>query len=277
MAAAAEDRPDGCSQSTVEADVEQASTVATDFASVVSTIPNFVYENGRRYQGYCVDQYGQGYGLSKAMAELYPSAQVIGTDISPIQPSWRPNNVEFMMDDAQQEWTFPESSFDFIHIRTLGGSISDWPRLMGQCYKRLKPGGRIEVSEARAHFCCDDDTFPEGSKTRHWLDEFNRISHSCGHEFDVFPSFAGWLRNGGFTEVEETEKVVPVGTWPKDKKLKMRGRYFMAQFLGHAMESYSTSLFTRLGGWSADDLWKLLNSVTEEVSSFAIAKRPEQA
>lgn len=57
MAAAAEDRPDGCSQSTVEADVEQASTVATDFASVVSTIPNFVYENGRRYQGYCVDQY----------------------------------------------------------------------------------------------------------------------------------------------------------------------------------------------------------------------------
>lgn len=47
----------------------------------------------------------------------------------------RPDNVEFMMDDAEQDWTFPESSFDFIHIRTLGGSLSDWPRLMGQCYK----------------------------------------------------------------------------------------------------------------------------------------------
>ncbi|DAA78596.1 TPA_exp: Uncharacterized protein A8136_4572 [Trichophyton benhamiae CBS 112371] len=191
------------------------------------------------------------------------------------------------MDDAEQDWTFPESSFDFIHIRTLGGSLSDWPRLMGQCYKRLKPGGRIEVSEARAHFCCDDDTFPEDSKTRHWLNEFDRISHSCGREFDVFPFFAGWLRDGGFIEVEETEKVMPLGTWPKDKKLKMRGRYFMAQFLGHAMESYSTSLFTRVGGWSADDLWKLLNNVTEEVRSnkmhiyshfsFAIAKKPERA
>lgn len=59
MAAEADDRSDECSQSTIEADAnaEQTSTVATDFASVVSTIPNFVYENGRRYQGYCVDQY----------------------------------------------------------------------------------------------------------------------------------------------------------------------------------------------------------------------------
>ncbi|KDB22360.1 hypothetical protein H109_05718 [Trichophyton interdigitale MR816] len=341
MATEADDRSDECSQSTIEADAnaEQTSTIATDFASVVSTIPNFVYENGRRYQGYCVDQYflpndereqerldflhqifrltldgelcftkldnperildiGTGTGiwaieskspssiyLTDSVAELYPSAQVVGTDISPIQPSWRPDNVEFMMDDAEQDWTFPESSFDFIHIRTLGGSVSDWPRLMGQCYKRLKPGGRIEVSEARAHFCCDDDTFPEDSKTRHWLNEFDRISHSCGREFDVFPFFAGWLQDGGFIEVEEMEKVMPLGTWPKDKKLKMRGRYFMAQFLGHAMESYSTSLFTRVGGWSADDLWKLLNNVTEEVRSnkmhiyshfsFAIAKKPD--
>ncbi|KAM5475604.1 hypothetical protein MauCBS54593_001296 [Microsporum audouinii] len=221
-----------------------------------------------------------------SVAELYPSAQIIGTDISPIQPSWRPHNVEFMVDDVTQEWTFPESSFDFIHIRTLGGSVSDWPHLMTQCYKRLKPGARIEISEARAHFCCDDETFPEDSKTKHWLNEFGRISRECGREFDVFPSFAGWMRDAGFLGVEEMEKVVPLGTWPKDKKLKARGRYFMAQFLGHAMESYSTSLFTRFGGWSADDLWKLLTNVTEEIRSnkmhiythfsFAIAKKPER-
>ncbi|KAK2873334.1 hypothetical protein FQN49_002430 [Arthroderma sp. PD_2] len=323
---AAEDRPDG-SELPIEPDSssnsELNSSIATDFASIASTIPNYVYENGRRYHGYNTDQYflpndereqerldfvhhifrltldgdlcytkldsperildiGTGTGiwaieskssllrlacLSTAMAELYPSAQIIGTDISPIQPTWRPPNVEFMVDDALEEWTFPESSFDLIHIRTLGGSIPDWPYLMSQCYKRLKPGARIEISEARAHFCCDDGTFPETSKAKQWLNEFNRISHECGREFDIFPNVAGWMRDAGFTEVEETEKVVPLGTWPKDKKLKTRGRYFMAQFLCHALESYSISLFTRFGGWSADDLLKLLNSATKELSS----------
>jgi SAM-dependent methyltransferase len=81
------------------------------------------------------------------MGDEFPSASVVGTDISPTQPSWVPPNVEFQIDDAQLEWTFEPESFDFIHIRYLQGSIADWPRLYGQVFKALKPGGWFQHIE----------------------------------------------------------------------------------------------------------------------------------
>ena len=38
------------------------------------------------------------------MADKYPSAQIIGTDLSPVQPSWVPPNCNFQVDDFDQEW-----------------------------------------------------------------------------------------------------------------------------------------------------------------------------
>jgi hypothetical protein len=64
--------------------------------------------------------------------------------LSPVFTAWigavltqkrAPPNVQFIVDDAMQEWTLPESSFDFIHVRTLGGSIIEWPSLLEKCYR----------------------------------------------------------------------------------------------------------------------------------------------
>jgi len=72
-------------------------------------------------------------------AENYPNAQVIGTDLSPMQPRYVPPNVRFEIDNAEDEWMYGENTFDFIHIRTLLGSIKDWDRLYRQAYRALKP------------------------------------------------------------------------------------------------------------------------------------------
>lgn len=55
-------------------------------------------------------------------------------DLSPIQPDLVPPNCRFEVDDAQDDWVYPVDYFDFIHMRTLFGSISDWPRLYKQAY-----------------------------------------------------------------------------------------------------------------------------------------------
>lgn len=86
-------------------------------------------------------------------------------------------------------------------------------------------------------------------------------------DFDPFPQFATQLQQAGYEDVEQVQKVVPLGTWPKDRALKTRGRYFMAQFLAHALETYSLALFTRAAGWSTDRVYSLLNGVAEEVST----------
>ncbi|KJF60967.1 methyltransferase [Coccidioides immitis RS] len=283
-------------------------TVESDYASIASTIPNYVYQNGRRYHSHRMDQYllpndereqerldfihhifrltlggelcyakldnpqrildiGTGTGIwAMEVGETFPSAEVIGTDLSPTQSSWAPPNVQFLVDDALQDWVFPESSFDFIHIRTLGGNIPDWLSFMQKCYKYLKPGGQIEISECRPRFCCDDNSYPQECRTRHWMNEFERVTAQTGLEFDPFPQCAGRLQQAGFQDVEAVERVVPIGTWPKDKALKTRGRYFMAQLLGNALETYTLSLFTRTAGWTPDEVYTLLNGVTEEVS-----------
>jgi hypothetical protein len=59
-------------------------------------------------------------------ADRHPSARVIGTDLSPIQPRMVPPNVQFEVDDCCDEWTYSVNSFDFIHVRGLYGCIADW-------------------------------------------------------------------------------------------------------------------------------------------------------
>lgn len=57
--------------------------------------------------------------------------------------------MQFEVDDAEQDWSY-HGKFDYIHIRSMGGSISDWPRLMQQAYDNLQPGGWIEVVDFEA-------------------------------------------------------------------------------------------------------------------------------
>lgn len=49
-----------------------------------------------------------------------------------------PPNVRFILDDVTQPWDFAKDSFDFIHVRCLAGSITEWPELLAQAYRYVK-------------------------------------------------------------------------------------------------------------------------------------------
>ena len=66
--------------------------------------------------------------------------QVIGIDLSPIQPDFVPPNLVFEIDDIEEEWEY-KRKFDFIHSRMMTGSIHDWPKLIKSIYNNLNPGG----------------------------------------------------------------------------------------------------------------------------------------
>lgn len=69
------------------------------------------------------------------MAETYPKARVFGMDVSPIQPERKPANVEWCTHDMEQEWPFPESHFDFIHLSLVHGCVADWHNMMEKMTK----------------------------------------------------------------------------------------------------------------------------------------------
>jgi ubiquinone/menaquinone biosynthesis C-methylase UbiE len=60
-------------------------------------------------------------------ADLHPSAEVIGTDLSPIQPNLTPLNCQFIVDNAEHDWVY-DKQLDYIHSRMLLLGIHNWKR-----------------------------------------------------------------------------------------------------------------------------------------------------
>lgn len=145
------------------------------------------------------------------MADQYPDCEVIGTDLSPIQPSWFPPNVKFEIDDCEQEWTFAPNSFDYIHSRYMLGAVSDWTRLFKQAYTALKPGGWLESFECEADYRCDDGTVKPDSAMIIWSDLFREGGKKLGRPFTLITDDTQRksMEEAGFVDI--TVKDIKVG------------------------------------------------------------------
>lgn len=138
------------------------------------------------------------------MAEDFPNAEVIGTDLSPIQPSWAPPNCRFYIDDAESDWTFtPGEKFDYIHMRSMGGGIGDWPKLLKQAYQHLRPGGWIEVQEFEAAVASDDGSHALAPTMVEWIEKVNDAARQFGKPMNIASQVQSWMESGGFVNVTD--------------------------------------------------------------------------
>jgi SAM-dependent methyltransferase len=70
------------------------------------------------------------------MADRFPEAEVTGVDLSPIQPTLVPPNVQFEIDDVEDVWTWPLDHFDLIFSSLmLSGSIADRQNYFHQAFR----------------------------------------------------------------------------------------------------------------------------------------------
>ncbi|KAJ5656619.1 hypothetical protein N7507_008569 [Penicillium longicatenatum] len=199
------------------------------------------------------------------IAEDFPNAEVIGTDLSPIQPSWAPPNCRFYIDDAESDWAFtPEEQFDFIHMRSMGGGIGDWPRLMKQAYQHLRPGGWIEVQEFETAVSSDDDSHLLAPTMVEWVEKVNDAARLFGKPMKIASQIHSWMENGGFVNVTDDIYKCPVGGWAKDRQLKEIGRLGKVLVL-KVVEPYSLALFTRVLGYTYQEAQSYLEKVRAEM------------
>jgi SAM-dependent methyltransferase len=155
--------------------------------------------------------FGTGTGIwAIDIADEFPSAHVIGTDLSPIQPSFVPPNCNFYVDDVESDWAYREDEkFDFIHGRSMAGGIGDWPNLLRQIYANLKPGGWLEMQEYQAMIGSEDKTEddPLGMRNypniQHWVDLVCEGSIMFKKTLHVAKEMKEWMTVAGFEDVKE--------------------------------------------------------------------------
>ncbi|KAI5792114.1 S-adenosyl-L-methionine-dependent methyltransferase [Pyronema domesticum] len=158
-------------------------------------------------------------------ADKYPSSEVIGTDLSPIQPQYH-----FEVDDAELDWTFKDNSFDFIHLRNVAQGIKNGTTC-------TKPGGWCEMAEVSLPTHCDDDTAKPGNPTLKWCDAMIEAMEKINRPF---PSSVQQL-----TDKLEKAGYVDVNT--------------------RCFEAYGMQIFTKALGLGTEEAKKICKDALEDV------------
>lgn len=197
------------------------------------------------------------------MGDEYPSADIQGIDLSPIQPQWVPPNVRFIVDDAEAEWLYPPGSLDYIHIRHLTSTIRDWPLLLSRAYEALEPGGWIELQELRFEFGCDDGTLREGNLIADFFQNMTKGLSTFGIDLLAMRHNKQHLIDAGFTNVTEITFKIPFGVWPKDPHMKKIGLYNRS-VVHDALSGVSMKPFKHGLKWSAEQIEVYLVGVRKE-------------
>ncbi|KAJ4405426.1 hypothetical protein N0V85_004680, partial [Neurospora sp. IMI 360204] len=161
-------------------------------------------------------------------ADEFPNAEVIGTDVTPIQPSWVPPNVQFELEDCNQQWSWPDNTFDFINLRSLMGVVDDWDALYRNAYRVAKPGGYVECYTTSSQFLSDDGSIKEGGSLDQWGKVFREGGKKLGRTFSVYEEDLQrkCMEAAGFVDIEFKDISVPIGVWHPEKKEAEKGLWW---------------------------------------------------
>ncbi|KAK3342115.1 S-adenosyl-L-methionine-dependent methyltransferase [Lasiosphaeria hispida] len=232
---------------------------------------------------------GTGTGIwAIDFADAYPHVQVVGTDLSPMQPTWVPPNMRFEVDDASLEWTWSNDTFDFVHIRYLFGAISDWNALFGQAFRATKPGGWVQSGEVDVEWVSDDGTVEANEAIQTWNRLYRESGKKIGYSFTLVADDVQrkGLEEAGFTDIKVETFKVPTGGWPLDRKLAEIGNIVQAT-IENDIEGYTLMLWHNVLNWPAEDYQMFLMEMRKAlrnkrihgyiVQRYVYGRKPETA
>ncbi|KKA18661.1 hypothetical protein T310_7381 [Rasamsonia emersonii CBS 393.64] len=244
-----------------ENDSSYGRELSTYTASLTSSALAYRHENGRRYHAY------------RDGTDEYPSAEVIGNDLSPIQPTMVPPNLRFLVDDIEAEWVDDGTPYDFIHARYLCYSIKDFKKLLKQCYKHTKPGGWVEFQDWDALARSEDGSM-KGTALEKYYEACIPAFEKAGYPTRPGPHLEEWFREAGFVDIHVQKYRVPGGPWPKDQ-------YYMANFqlpqknigtwmllnLESAYRAAAMAVLTRFESWKPEEVEVLAAGALRDIKN----------
>ncbi|KAK8122128.1 hypothetical protein PG984_010798 [Apiospora sp. TS-2023a] len=195
---------------------------------------------------------GTGTGIwANQFAEKHPETEVIGIDLSLIQPPADriPPNCKFFRKDAEEPCNFDSFSdgvtFDLIHLRNMSFHLADPKAIVGKVFQNLAPGGWIEFQEWSPWGLVGADNSMD-ERLRHSAmmrsqEMFAEGAARIGRDAKLVPRLKEWLAEAGFVDVVEKRILCPNNPWPSSPEDKLIGRYTQKSVLD-SMEAASVKI-----------------------------------
>ncbi|OAA33538.1 hypothetical protein AAL_01003 [Moelleriella libera RCEF 2490] len=200
------------------------------------------------------------------MGDMFPSAEIIATDLSPIQPDAVPPNVSFYVEDSSDSWDYPHK-FDYIHTRVTGGCWSSFEeQVVQQAFEALEPGGYLESQEIDSSLGCDDGTLDQNGALMRWASDITTAGERCDRSTLIGQTLKDAYERVGFVDVQEIVFRIPVNGWPRDRHLREIGAMWEANLVS-GLSGLSLSLFHRAFDRSPAETEVFLVDVRREVSN----------
>ncbi|RDA85972.1 hypothetical protein CP532_0837 [Ophiocordyceps camponoti-leonardi (nom. inval.)] len=203
------------------------------------------------------------------MGDLFPGSQVIGTDLSPIQPDIVPPNVSFFVDDATDPWCH-DQPFGYVHTRLTGGCWASFEKEIAEpAFAALEPGGWFESQEIDGLVFSDDDSLAADSAMHRWFQEVATAAERLNRPANLGHSLREVYERVGFVDVHEHIFKMPTNGWARDERLKELGRLWERNFL-QGLSGFSFQLFNRAYDRTAAQIEVSLVDVRRELSDPTI-------
>lgn len=163
------------------------------------------------------------------IASEHPDTNVIGTDLSLIQPREGVKNCTFIQHDVEKEdWNYGVK-FDYAYFRYMVTCFDDMPSVLRKAYGSLNNGGYIEIFDTPIQALSLDGSI-EGTALEEWGEVGRAAGRKLGRDMAKPRQYKRWLEEAGFVDVVETIIAAPVNEWCKDERQKEIGRFMFYDF-----------------------------------------------
>ncbi|PSS02079.1 S-adenosyl-L-methionine-dependent methyltransferase [Coniella lustricola] len=190
---------------------------------------------------------GCGFGyFAEEIAQRQPDAEVIGIDMTPRDHQFVPDNLSYLQADIeasssdgsmQPAWNHASiQQADLIFVREMTWAMVDPVRVIENAKRTLKPGGWIEFQQGTGTKYVDPgpDYPPYTDVALRWESLLEKtMAAICPHSDPRLASkLKSMLQQAGFANVTEQVIMVPIGDWPKKRRLRNAGVCIRETFLG---------------------------------------------
>lgn len=177
-----------------------------------------------------------------------------------------PANLQFEIDDAEDEWIF-DRQFNFIHGRALLSCFTDPSSVIRSAFNSLAPGGYLELQDGAFPFQYIGEP-PVNSAVYKWSNLVTEGAAKSGRPWTNSLNYKRWMMEIGFENVVEEKFFWPINTWAKGAYFKEIGSYFQKD-LSNGLEGLSLKVLGKLD-WSAEDVKAFVPEVRKDLSDTDI-------